>query len=213
MTKLNQSIHEQLIELGKQALYKKDGGFVSIRDICIKGGINLGLFSYYFKNKNNFIQVVLKSILDDIEKEREVFLEKYSSLVSIERFKKVILALIRQMKEQSNVYENVLKNIDLCDESFTTYAQDFQNRWIAFFLQLIEECKDDGYFLPELDSNQILAIVFGSVVSYSKSIKDLEPEVFYIKINEMLEFVIGRVAGGGGRKSFKRGSGAKKGER
>ncbi|MDR2771960.1 MAG: TetR/AcrR family transcriptional regulator [Elusimicrobiota bacterium] len=202
MTKLNQSIHEQLIELGKQALYKKDGGFVSIRDICIKGGINLGLFSYYFKNKNNFIQVVLKSILDDIEKEREVFLEKYSSLVSIERFKKVILALIRQMKEQSNVYENVLKNIDLCDESFTTYAQDFQNRWIAFFLQLIEECKDDGYFLPELDSNQILAIVFGSVVSYSKSIKDLEPEVFYIKINEMLEFVIGRVAGGGGEKKF-----------
>ncbi|MDR1952177.1 MAG: TetR/AcrR family transcriptional regulator [Elusimicrobiota bacterium] len=193
MTRTSQNIDKQLIDLGRKTILEKGIGLISIRFMCEEAGINLGMFSYYFKNKRNFIQIIVQSLADDGQRYIEEIIRNNSDLNSVERIKKVLLMLMREMKENKFALDNVLKNIDLSDDFYFNLSKKFKKRWQDLFSAMIDECRKDETFCTDLDNMQIFSILIGTLHSYAQIILESEPEEFYIKIYNMLEFVINRI--------------------
>ncbi|MDR2860601.1 MAG: TetR/AcrR family transcriptional regulator [Elusimicrobiota bacterium] len=189
MTNNPQSIDKRLIELGKKCILEHGISFLSVRQICNDSAINLGLFCYYFKTKKNFIQILVKSFVEDIEK---MWVSKSSNESdSLKRLKKALLMSVRVMKEKKGIFEALVRSIDFTDDFYLELAKDFQKKWNKFFLDMIDDCKKDNYFSSDTDTEQICSLLVGSLNYYSKIISErCEPEELYVKANDMLEFLI-----------------------
>ena len=73
MGRMDKGIDDKLIKTGLK-MAQANGGLnsFSIRELCAKAGANLGLFSYYFKTRQNFNREMLKYAYSHLIKEIEV---------------------------------------------------------------------------------------------------------------------------------------------
>lgn len=65
MTRKSTNADKKLLENGYKLLIKNGASKLSIRDVCNKANVNLGMFHYYFGSKNKFIEEILNHIYDD----------------------------------------------------------------------------------------------------------------------------------------------------
>ena len=73
MGRIGKGIDDKLIKTGLK-MAQANGGLnsFSIRELCAKAGANLGMFSYYFKTRQNFNREMLKYAYSHLIKEIEV---------------------------------------------------------------------------------------------------------------------------------------------
>lgn len=60
---------EKLIKAGVTLARKKGLSGFTVREVCAKSGVNLGMFHYYFKTKECFDQAVLKTLYRELMEE------------------------------------------------------------------------------------------------------------------------------------------------
>lgn len=60
---------EKLIQAGVTLARKKGLSGFTVREVCAKSGVNLGMFHYYFKTKECFDQSVLKTLYRELMEE------------------------------------------------------------------------------------------------------------------------------------------------
>ena len=65
MARQTSNADRKLIEEGRKLLIKKGASSLSIRELTDKANVNLGMFNYYFKTKDNFVEKVLEEIYND----------------------------------------------------------------------------------------------------------------------------------------------------
>ena len=65
-----------LIESAKALLPETGVSAMSLKEIASRCGVNLGMFSYHFGNKDQFIKQVLESVYDDLFLEVEEISKK-----------------------------------------------------------------------------------------------------------------------------------------
>jgi AcrR family transcriptional regulator len=49
-----------MLRVGATILRQKGAAALSVREVAKKAGVNLGMFNYYFKDKNEFIKIILE---------------------------------------------------------------------------------------------------------------------------------------------------------
>ncbi|MES2316581.1 MAG: TetR/AcrR family transcriptional regulator [Pseudomonadota bacterium] len=64
MSRPSQKIDDQLIASGMALLPETGCAGLSVRKLVEHAGVNLGMFHYHFKNKDNFIRVVLQRLYE-----------------------------------------------------------------------------------------------------------------------------------------------------
>jgi AcrR family transcriptional regulator len=64
MSRPSQNIDDQLIAAGIALLPETGCAGLSVRKLVEHAGVNLGMFHYHFKNKDNFIRVVLQRLYE-----------------------------------------------------------------------------------------------------------------------------------------------------
>ena len=64
MSRPSQNIDDQLIAAGIALLPDTGCAGLSVRKLAERAGVNLGMFHYHFKNKDNFIRVVLQRLYE-----------------------------------------------------------------------------------------------------------------------------------------------------
>ncbi|MGB2579604.1 AcrR family transcriptional regulator [Elusimicrobium simillimum] len=62
MARKSTALDEKLIKTALTLARKKGLNAISVREVCAKAKVNLGMFHYYFKNKENFDEQVLKRL-------------------------------------------------------------------------------------------------------------------------------------------------------
>lgn len=54
------NLDKKMLRFGATILRNKGAAALSIREVARKAGVNLGMFNYYFDNKNEFIKMILE---------------------------------------------------------------------------------------------------------------------------------------------------------
>lgn len=60
MGRKSRNLDKKLLRIGAQILRQKGASGLSMREVAHRAHVNLGMLSYYFKNKNDFIQKILE---------------------------------------------------------------------------------------------------------------------------------------------------------
>ncbi|MDR2425933.1 MAG: TetR/AcrR family transcriptional regulator [Endomicrobium sp.] len=191
MVRPSQNLNKKLIELGKEKIISYGIANLSIRQICLDGKINLGMFYYYFKSKENFIKAILRSLNNDLAAIWIVQSEKLSS--SVEKLKKVLLINVKMIREKHGMIETLIKDTNIFDKFYVEIGKEMYSSWIKFYSNLINECKNDGYLDKNIDTDILIAIITGAVHSYAKKYNfcDYDDEkTYYADIEKMIDFIM-----------------------
>jgi len=188
MVRPSQNIDKKLIELGKKQIIEKGIAGLSIRSICVDSGINLGMFYYYFKTKENFVKVLLTGLHQDIQS--HWIKESESISDPLEKLKAVLNINVRMFKERKGVIETIMKGIDLSDKFYIQILKELHERWLKFYSDLIEDCKESGYFDKNVDTHNYVAIFAGSVPSYLKIHHASDLDTYYKEAGKFIDFLI-----------------------
>lgn len=191
MARPSQNIDKKLIELGKKRMFEHGVSNLSIRSICMDSGINLGMFHYYFKSKENFIRILFKSLNEDLQN----YWKAYSAdaKTSKEKLKKVLFLNAKLMREQRGVFETLVKDLDFYDDFYIQLGKEMHRLWKVFFIDLMTECKQDGYIDRSIDTDMLLSVLVGSVMNYGKQLlehSDVSAEVYYSGIQELIDLLM-----------------------
>jgi AcrR family transcriptional regulator len=66
MNRPSRQIDERLIEAGMALLPQTGCAGLSVRQLTERAGVNLGMFHYHFRNKDNFIRIVLQRVYEEM---------------------------------------------------------------------------------------------------------------------------------------------------
>lgn len=154
MTRPSRHQDRLLIEAGKKLLPELGVTGMSIQKVADEAGVNLGMFSYHFKTKANFIRKVLESLKEDAMSEVQFKIPQNGT--SIEKLRAFLMLMGKQYHGQSEfalvLFRDFLnQDPDISDLVLTNANQQFE------LLQLmIDECQKDGYIDSKLSIEQIV---------------------------------------------------------
>jgi AcrR family transcriptional regulator len=150
------------------------GSALSIRKICDLAKVNLGMFNYCFKTKDNYMRLLYTGIQDEVT--AYINYESVLDKNSLERLKH---ALIR-LKEHSQKNGKLTEALFFDGLSRFKKYRDYIRRGIIprfdFLVDLIEEAQHDGYLKKDLPTVEIFGILIFGV---------LAPEIFKNSLVEL----------------------------
>lgn len=190
MARPSQNLDQKLIELGKEKVVTQGISNLSIRQICLDAKINLGMFYYYFKTKENFIKALFKSLSDDLTATWLAEAEKLST--SGQKLKKVLLMNAQMMKENRGMIETIMKDTNIFDKMYIEIGREFYAQWLKFYHDLINDCKNDGYLDKTIETDVLTSAINGAVHNYAKHCEfyQYSDEEYYERIKKMIDFII-----------------------
>jgi AcrR family transcriptional regulator len=190
MARPSQNLDKKLVELGKEKVVTHGISNLSIRQICLDAKINLGMFYYYFKSKENFIKAIFKSITGDLASDWIAEASKLST--SEQKMKKILFMNAQMLKEHHGIIETIMKDTNVFDKMYIDIGRDFYAHWHEFHINIIDECKKDGYLDSSIDSDIMLSAIHGAVHHYAKQclLYGHSEERYHAHMQNMIDFII-----------------------
>ena len=195
MARPSQNLDQKLIELGKEKVVTQGISNLSIRQICLDAGINLGMFYYHFKSKENYIKALFNSLSRDLASGWLVEAAKLPA--SEQKLKRVLVLSAKMIREHRGTIETIIKDVNIFDKMYVDIIKELHDTWIKFYSDLIDECKNDGYLDRNIETSEFIAIFTGSVHGYAKmcEISGYDNEKYYSKIEKMIDFLMQKFKG------------------
>jgi AcrR family transcriptional regulator len=188
MSRPSHNIDVKLIGLGKKCMVSRGIANISIRAICTESGINLGMFYYYFKSKENYIRILLKSLGNDLQ---AYWLRESANISSpIERLKKILQINVKLCKEHRGSFETIVKDIDFQDAFYMQIWEEIHQNWENFYNTIIEDCKRKSCLSKTIDNDKLMAILVGGTMHYAKGCLGKSDAQYYKKVNEIIDLLI-----------------------
>ncbi|MCL2335411.1 MAG: TetR/AcrR family transcriptional regulator, partial [Endomicrobia bacterium] len=192
MSRPSQNIDKKLIELGKKKTIESGIAGLSIRSICIDSGINLGMFYYHFKTKENFIKIVFKSLNEDHMR----YLEQQiaGAATPVEKLKICFMKNAKMMVEKRGMFESLLRDVGF-EEFFKELMLEIREMWKNFFYSIIDECKKDGSLDSSVDTGLLLDVFTGTINSRLRNLafgKERAAASIDAEIEKTIDFLMER---------------------
>lgn len=111
MARPSRNLDKKLLDAGRKLLPERGCTGLTLREVASKADVNLGMFSYYFKDREEFVRKVLEGVYGDFVKDLQISagpgdpLEQLeAALLKVGRFTRdnraLILALFRDSLNQ-----------------------------------------------------------------------------------------------------------------
>ena len=191
MARPSQNIDKKLIEVGKQKILESGIAGVNIRSICLDYGINLGMFHYYFKTKENFTNILLKTLSDDLI--NYMIKESEGLANSREKLKKVLMINAKMMYERKSIIENLIKDIDSFGDTYVKTLKEIQLKLLNFFMKITEDCKNEGFLDGNIQIEIIYSLIAGSFMHFVRLRRDVsnaDEKTFYEKVESFFDIMM-----------------------
>lgn len=190
MSRPSRNLDKKLIELGKKRIVSEGIANLSIRQICLSADINLGMFYYYFKSKENFIKALFKSMNDDLAADFVAGSEKLAT--SRQKLKKVLFITAEMMRERRGIIETMIKDVNIFDELYTEIRREIYAKWLKFYGDLVNECKKDGYLDKDADTDILISALSGALHSYARCCEFYRhgQDEYYKRVEKMIDFIM-----------------------
>lgn len=157
MSRPGTNVDKKLLQAGIKLIALSGLRTLTVRAVCAKAGVNLGMFSYLYQNKENY----LKALFAEIRCRLDVFLdmEQAGSLNALERLKYFVRRMALFAKENTNLLRALLVDC-AADENI---GKKYHEKGIVdpFILpfQLVSAAQKEGFLrtdFPDFEINRIL---------------------------------------------------------
>jgi len=164
MTRISSNTERRLIEAGKAVLFEKGFSGLTLRMVAQRAKVNLGMFAYHFKDKEDFMRQVAQ----------EAYEEFYGSLtLGAKDQKDPVLALrealaagTRFVRDHRQTVLVLARDLNVGHPEALRFARKNVPRHVLFLFGLIRRCRKQGRFKPMPMAN-LFAFIAGSIVAPS----------------------------------------------
>lgn len=111
---------------------------ITIREICKKAGVGLGLVNYYFGNKEKLIEFCVERIINGIVEQFRNIQEKTEGLIPFEKLEYLGNLTLNFLFEHE-----IVSRISILTDMQTPKEKDNTNRTYEAYLPLVSACRPD----------------------------------------------------------------------
>jgi len=143
MTRPSQNIDKQLLDAGRKLLPETGVSGFSVRALCKKAGVNLGMFNYHFGTMEKYIEALITEIYNEFLKDFK--LESETGKDPMERLRNALISgafFIRDNRMLILVFfEEIIKG----NKKLINFARKNMTKHISVIFKLLSDCQKEGY--------------------------------------------------------------------
>ncbi len=159
MTRPSSNIDTLLFENGEKLLLEVGIDNFSIRHLCKTANVNLGMFHYYFKTKDHFIELLFEQIFKRYYHAQRSVIEKHTK--GIDKLRTVLYQ--RAVIGLKNKPLLLIFFREAVNKSFFNLIKKYQKEELVFLITIIEQCKKEGTISKKLEIKDILPLIIPTV--------------------------------------------------
>lgn len=153
MSRPNRHIDQKLIKVGVKILEQKGLKGISVREICNRANVNLGMFSYLFQNKDNYLKILFETVRLNLI--CFLNLESVKDFNSFEKMKYVYQKMIDYTFLNKNLMRSMIVDAALDKQLYETYLKKRILQPFDLPFELIEQAQNDGYIRKDVSKYKI----------------------------------------------------------
>jgi len=161
MSRPSRNQDRMLIDTAKRLYPEVGASGMSLKRIAEEAGVNLGMFSYHFGSKANFIRRVLDELTEEAGTYAAIPLP--SAAPSIDRLRCFLITMARNYRDHRQLALAMYRDFLNQDPDVTEYLFENNRQQMMGIIPLVEECQRDGYVDDQLAIEQILGFCMGTV--------------------------------------------------
>lgn len=159
MTRPSHNIDALLFDKGEKLLLKVGIDNFSIRHLCKTANVNLGMFHYYFKTKDHFIELLFEEIFKRYYNAQRTVVEKHTK--AIDKLRAVLYQ--RAVIGLKNKQLLLIFFREAVNKSFGNLIKKHQRDELQFLISIIEQCKKDKDISKNLAIKDILPLIIPTI--------------------------------------------------
>ncbi len=185
MSRKSTNTDKKLLVEGRKLLIKKGASKLSIREVCNAAKVNLGMFNYYFGNKDKFIEKILDEIYEDFLSDFQLT-EKEITLEGLEH---QLLLMAKFARDNRHLVLVLLNDILNGEKAVQKFARVKMRRHFSILAKTIKGCQKKGLII-KAPVPLLLTQIAGSI-----GLSNLIPEVLKrLGVNKVFELGIATVS-------------------
>ena len=162
MPRPSRNIDELLLQTGRDLLAESGARALSIRKLTQRAGVNLGMFHYHFKSRDNFIRVLLQRMYDEMFASLSVQVERHAA--SDENLRGAVRVVARFGRDNRRLLLRIFNDALAGDALAAEFLQTNLPRHLHVIVGLIAACQNEGV-LRKMPLTQAVAFLAGSVAA------------------------------------------------
>jgi AcrR family transcriptional regulator len=161
MSRPSRNQDQLLIDTAKRLYPEVGASGMTLKRIADEAGVNLGMFSYYFGSKSNFVRKVLAALAEETGIGVGRLLPP--SATSKERLRCYLLTMGMRYRDHRRLALAMYRDFLNQDADVTEHLFADIKAQMTELGPLIEECQRDGYIDDALDVRHIVGFCMGTV--------------------------------------------------
>jgi AcrR family transcriptional regulator len=150
---------QRLIEAARTLLNQSSLTQMNLRQVAKKAGVNLGMFHYHFKTKDQFTQAVLQDTYDKFFK--EFSLETSGDGPALERLRSALLTLSRFIGANRRMILGILHDLLNKNRVVLDFVKTNAPRHGLVVVGLVRQCQKEGS-LRKMALPSIMPVLMGA---------------------------------------------------
>jgi AcrR family transcriptional regulator len=162
MTRPSRNVDELLLQAGRELLPETGCRGLSIRQVAERAGVNLGMFHYHFKTRENFVRTLLQQLYEDMFSRLSP--GPSAETPPLEALRAAIRVVGRFARDNRRVLLRIVADAFGGDALAMEFLRTNLPRHLSVVMSLIGACQSAGALRP-MPLPQAMGFLAGSVGS------------------------------------------------
>ena len=162
MARPSQGIDQALLRSGRELFAASGCDGLSLRALAEHAGVNLGMFHYHFKTKDNFLRVLLQQLYEEVF--ARIGVEAAHEGPALVRLRNALLALALFVREHRPLVARVWSDAAQGQPVARDFVRANAPRHLGLLLGLLAQAESEGA-LRAMSPVQRLVFVMGAVAA------------------------------------------------
>jgi len=142
VTRKPSQTYERLLQAGLELLDEKGFEGLKVRQVAEKAGVNLGMFHYHFKTKDEFTRQVLNHMYERFF--LDLSLETTGDGDPLDRLRRALMSLGRFIRENRRLMLGLLQDAMHDNQVVVQFVKENFPRHILVLVDLVKQCQNKG---------------------------------------------------------------------
>ncbi|MCI0400842.1 MAG: TetR/AcrR family transcriptional regulator [Gammaproteobacteria bacterium] len=157
MPRPSQNTDQRLIKAARKLLPETGCSGLNLRQVAAKAKVNLGMFHYHFRTKDEFLRQVLQEFYEEFFKNFELQAEHHPT--SLENLRAALLTFATFARDNRRLVFVLLRDAMHRDQVVLKFLRANLHRHITILIRLIRECQAQGELAPLAPQNMLVTLV------------------------------------------------------
>jgi len=160
MARPSRNTNQLLIQAARELIPETGCSGLSFRQVAKKAGVNLGMFHYHFKGREDFVRQVLSQIYEDFFSAFSLEIEGEEEAIA--RLRGMLLMVGKFSRDNRGLIVSLLRDLLNGDEEVSRFLKQNLGRHMRVLYKTIAQAKKEGA-LKDLPVPMILFHLVGSI--------------------------------------------------